>query len=245
MRHFNILTFITLLFLVSCTSREVESTYFDKELNSKVNSYIEDSVDNFSKELETNGGFFMWKNYADYIGLGDIGFKERIHNTWNKAYDNETLELYINNELAKKNEKSNIKIEKSLSVIDNYSLILLFPFLTIAFEELIIWIILFFVVEFIVIPYVAKRTIRKEHKTKNFWSSLVFNFLSSAERQNRINIRVKKIRTVFNIVLFVSLSIFTLFYFDFNESLNKSLKTNIKKDIIENIKINNQTKTSL
>lgn len=244
MRNLKIITSITLLFLIGCDSNDerIESTYFDKDLKSKVDSYVEDSVDNFSEELEADGGFFMWKNYIDYLGLGDIGFKERIHNSWDKAYDNKTLELYINTELAKKNGTSNLKIEKSLSEIDSYYFILLFPFLTIAFEELIIWILLFLIIEFIIIPYVAKRTLRKEHKTNNFWSNLAFSFISSVERQNRINARVEKTRKIFNIILFLSLFIFTLFYYDFNDSLNKTLKTNIKKDILENIniKINNQ-----
>jgi hypothetical protein len=239
MRNFKIITFVTLFFLISCNSNDeqVESSYFDKNVKSKVDSFVEDSVDNFSEQLEADGGFFMWKNYKDYLGLGDRGFKERIHDSWNKAYDNETLELYINTELAKKHGASNLKIEKSLSEIDNYYYVLLFPFLTIAIEELIIWIVLFLIIEFIIIPYVAKRTLRKEHKTNNFWSNLAFSIISNGERQNRINARVEKVRKVFNTILFISLSIFTLFYYDFNGSLNKTLKTNIKKDILENINI--------
>lgn len=244
MRNFKIITFITLLFLISCNSKnkQVESTYLDKDLKSKIDSYIEDSVDIFSEELEADGGFFMWKNYIDYLGLGDIGFKERIHDSWNKAYDNKTLELYINSELAKKNYKSNFKIDKNLSVIDNYSIILLFPFLQIAFEELLQWIIVYLIIRFIIIPFVAKNTLQKEYKTKSFWSSLALSFVSSYERQNRINARVKTIKTNFNRIAFVILIVFT-FYYDFNDSLNKTLKTNIKKDILENmnIKINDQS----
>ena len=245
MRNFKIITFITLLFLISCDSNDeqVESTYLDKDLKSKIDSYIEDSVDIFSEELEADGGFFMWKNYIDYLGLGDIGFKERIHNSWNKSFDNNTLELYINTELAKKHGTSNFKIDKNLSVIDNYSIILLFPFLQFAFEELVQWLIVLLIIEFLIIPYVAKKTLRKEYKSNSFWSSLAFSFVSNAERQNRIDARVKKIRKNFNRIALISLIIFTFFYYDFNDSLNKTLKTNIKKDILENIniKINDQS----
>jgi hypothetical protein len=245
MRNFKIITFITLLFLVSCNSKnkQVESTYLDKDLKLKIDSYIEDSVDIFSEELEADGGFFMWKNYIDYLGFGDIGFKERIHNSWNKSYDNKTLELYINTEFAKKHGASNFKIDKNLSVIDNYSIILLFPFLQFAFEELLQWIIILIIIEFLIIPYVAKKTLRKEYKTNSFWSSLAYSLVSNVERQNRIDARVKKLRTIFNRIAFFSLAIFTFFYYDFNDSLNKTLKTNIKKDILENIniKINKQS----
>lgn len=237
MKKIKIITFIALLFLISCKSNDehVKHSYIDKELKLSIDSYIEDSVDGFSKELENNGGFFMWKNYRDYLGLGDIGFKKRIQNEWNKAYDNETLELFINTQLAKKYGKSNLHIDKSVSEISNYNYILLFPFLTIVMEEITLLLMLFFIIEFIVIPYIAKRTLPREYTTNNFWSSLVLSFLSSAERQNRINVRVAKFRKFFNYILIVIMFVFTIFCFDFNESLNQTLKTNVKKNILENI----------
>ncbi|WP_294961198.1 hypothetical protein [uncultured Flavobacterium sp.] len=237
MRNFKIITFITLL-LISCGSNDeqVESTYLDKDLKSKIDLYIDDSVDIFTEELETEGGFFMWKNYLDYLGLGDVGFKERIHNSWNKAFDNKTLELYVNGELAKKHSTSKFKIDKNFSVIDNYSIILLFPFLQIVFEDLLQWLLVLFVIDFIIIPYVAKQTIRKEYKTNSFWSSLAMNIVSNVERKNRIDARVKNLRKVFNRIALVVLFIFTFFYFDFNDSLNEILKTQIKKDMMKNFK---------
>lgn len=244
MINFKINTFVALLFLISCNSNseQVVSTNLDNDLKFKVDSYVEDSVDIFSEELEADGGFFMWRNYIDYLGLGEIGFKERIHNSWNKAYDHKTLELYINKELAKKYGTSNLKIGASLSEIDNYNFILLFPLLTIAFEDLIKWIIIYFLINFLVIPFIAKHTLPKVHKTNNFWSKLAFSFISEVERQNRIKARVKEIRKVFNRIAVISLIIMTFFFYDFNDSLNKTLKTQIKKDILENIniKINSQ-----
>lgn len=231
------------MFLISCNSNneQVVSTNLDNDLKFKVDSYVEDSVDIFSEELEADGGFFMWRNYIDYLGLGEIGFKERIRNTWNKSFDNNTLELYINTEIAKKNGISNFKIDNNLSVIDNYSLILLFPFLQFAVEEFVQWLILLLIFEFLIIPFVAKTTLPKKYKSSNFWSSLAFSLISNAERQNRIDARVKKMRKIFNRIAFISLVIFTFFCYDFNDSLNKTLKTQIKKDILENIKINSQS----
>ncbi len=234
------------MFLFSCDSNDeqVKSIYLDKDLKSKIDLYIEDSVDIFTEELEADGGFFMWKNYRDYLGLGDVGFKERIHKSWNKAFDNKTLELYIKAELAKKHNTPNFKIDKNLALIDNYFVTLLFPFLQIAIEELLILLVVILAVQYIIIPIVAKKTLPREYKAKSLFSNFLLGIASKVERQNRIDARVKKIRKVFNRIIIVGFTFFTLFYYDFNDSLNKTLKSSIKKDIIKEIysNFNNQSK---
>lgn len=233
--------------MTNCSSDDdiSNSTLTDDNLNETVNIYVNSAVDEFSVKIEDKSGFLGWKNFRDYFGLGNEGFKERIHQTWGDVYDNESLELAINSHLSIKGLNKTVKLQKGFSYIDNYTRTLLFPFLTIAFEELIVWLILFLAIHFLIIPYWVKNTEKKKvefNNTGSFWKDLGLFALSSFSEgysyQKRLeqNIAISKAKwrkrlICFSIVAFI-------FLVDFSSVMNKSLKESIKKDII--VEINEQ-----
>lgn len=231
-----IISSIILLFiLLACKGEKTTVNTLDKELQMTVNTYVSDAVNHFSEEIESEGGFFMWKNYRDYLTLGQVTFKEKLHTAWGKSFDNEILQLYINTSLTKNYKGKAVTISKNVTDIDAYFYVLLFPFVTFAFEELLILLILFIFVEFFIIPYVAKRTLVQEHSSKGFFWGLLVSWYYERDRQSRIRKRVAEIRKSVNWVLIIVSVVFTVFYFDFNDSLNEKLKHKISADITENI----------
>ena len=231
--------------MTNCSSDDhiANSIHVDDNLNETVNIYVNNAVDDFSVKIEDKSGFLGWKNFRDYFGLGNEGFKERIHQTWGDVYDNESLELAINSDLSIKGLNKTVKLQKGFSYIDNYTRTLLFPFLTIAFEELIVWLILFLAIHFLIIPYWVKNTEKKKvefNNTGSFWKDLGLFALSSFSEGYSYNQRLKQNIAISKAKWRKRLFWFSIFAFiflvDFNSVLNKSLKESIKKDIIVEIK---------
>jgi hypothetical protein len=231
--------------LTSCSTDDdlAKSNYIDKDLNSTIDNYVNNAVDNFTEKIENESGLLGWKNFRDYSGLGNEGFKERIHQTWEYAYDNETLEIAINNDLLKKGINKKVKLQKGINYIDNFIYTLLFPFITYAFEELILWLILFLAIQFIIIPYWVKNTERKKIQYKNtgsFWTNLATYALSSFSEgysyQQRLEQNIAKSKAKWRKIFLVIAILAFYFFIDSSATMNKSLKEGIKKDIVVDIK---------
>lgn len=234
MKMFKTIIYLSLLFTLGCSKEERINNSIDHNLLSTVDSYIGNSIDLFNEEIEQEGGFFMWKNYCEYLGLGEIGFKERTRQTWERTFDHKTLEIYINKQLSKDHKKVNIVIDKNISNIDNYSYILLFPFLAFATEELLLWLALILLLEIIIIPYVGRRIVAKKYDTDSFLKNIFFNALSNYSRELKIKEEVKRIRKRINMFLCLCL-IFVAIFYDFNVQLNTYLKDHIKTNIYNSI----------
>lgn len=235
---FNLIILLSFFTLTNCSSdnNSTKTEYLNTEMQSVINTYIENSVDDFSQKIEESGGFFMWKNYRDYLGFGNEGFKQRIRRTWNEVYDNETLELYINTNLAKKSKDLHIKLNREKTFIDNYTYTLFLPFLSFAFDEFIRCLIVYILITTIVVPYIAKKTVKKTYKTGNFWKDLGLNLIiSPIEHKQRVDNKVAARKKSINTFVIYFLIIFTLFFYDFSESINRSLKEKIKKDLFIDI----------
>lgn len=234
LKYFTILLVLCNLNLTSCSSNDKPATseYIDNETQSVINDYIDTSVDNFSQKIENDGGFYMWRNYRDYLGLGNEGFKERISRTWNEVYDRETLEVYINTKLAK-TKNVQIKLDKEENLLKNYNYTLFLPFLSYALEEIITFILIYLFIRWIISPYVAKKTLPNTYQAKSFWGNLALDLVVKPyERQSRIDREVSERKKSLTRFFTYGLIIFGLFFYDYSGALNKSLKEKIKKDVV-------------
>lgn len=235
LKCFTILILFCSLILTSCSSNDdsAKSAYIDNEMQSTINNYIDSSVDDFSQKTENYGGFYMWRNYRDYLGLGDMGFKQRISKTWNEVYDKETLEVYLNTQLAKKTKNVQIKLDKEQNLMDNYTYTLFLPFLSFALDEIIIFLVVYFFVRWVIAPFIARKTVPKTYKTNSFLKNLVFDLaIIPYERQSRIDKEVAERKKSLTKLFTYGLAIIGLFFYDYSEALNKSLKEKIKKDVV-------------
>lgn len=235
LKCFTLLFLFCSLSLTSCSSNDnpPKSVYIDNEMQSVIGNYIDSSVDDFSQKIENDGGFYMWRNYRDYLGLGDMGFKQRISKTWNEVYDKETLEVYLNTQLAKKTKNVQIKLDREQNLMDNYTYTLFLPFLSFALEEIIVFLIVYFFIRWIITPFIARKTVPKTYKTNNLWKNLVLDLaIIPYERQSRIDKEVAERKKSLNKFFTYLLLIIGLFFCDYSEALNKSLKEKIKKDVV-------------
>ena len=183
-----------------------------------INNYVNDAVNNFSDEIDTLGGIGNWKNYRDYLGLNEEGFKERINYTWDKSYDYETLEYLINIKLQKEGVPKRVKLNRGDEYINNYVISLLSPI----FEEALWWgvtsiyiIVLVPIITPLLLIGLAAALFYFFYDIKKFFLGCYYFFGS--------------------IIVFIGIILY-IFFFNFNDVLKNRLKDNIIADI--NVELN-------